>query len=201
MSSVELLLLSGGIDSACLAFWRRPKHAITIDYGQVCAKAERDASSHFCQLFGIKHHTVRLDTGMLGSGDLAGQPPHELAPESEWWPFRNQLLLTVAAITAVSLRVDKLLLGTVSSDSFHADGRVDFVSAVDRLLQLQEGNLQIEAPAIAMDSATLVKECRIPFSHLGWAHSCHTNDLACGHCRGCNKHRDVMERLGVFEHG
>ena len=34
------MLLSGGMDSIAVAYWRRPSLAITIDYGQVPAAGE-----------------------------------------------------------------------------------------------------------------------------------------------------------------
>ena len=36
---MRALLLSGGMDSIALAFWKRPEIAITIDYGQRAAEA------------------------------------------------------------------------------------------------------------------------------------------------------------------
>ena len=38
----KCLLLSGGIDSFCLAFLQRPDIAITIDYGQSALKRKLD---------------------------------------------------------------------------------------------------------------------------------------------------------------
>ena len=34
------ILLSGGMDSIALAYWKKPAHSITIDYGQKAANAE-----------------------------------------------------------------------------------------------------------------------------------------------------------------
>ena len=63
------LLLSGGMDSLCLAWWLRPDVAITIDYGQLPAQAERDASAAICRGLAIEHHVVVIDCRSLGSGD------------------------------------------------------------------------------------------------------------------------------------
>jgi 7-cyano-7-deazaguanine synthase len=43
------LLLSSGMDSLCLAWWKRPNVAITLDYGQLPAQAEIAASSEICR--------------------------------------------------------------------------------------------------------------------------------------------------------
>ncbi|RMS14104.1 hypothetical protein ALP72_200017 [Pseudomonas coronafaciens pv. coronafaciens] len=43
------LLLSGGMDSLSVAWWKRPDLAITLNYGQLAANAEIAASRAICQ--------------------------------------------------------------------------------------------------------------------------------------------------------
>jgi 7-cyano-7-deazaguanine synthase len=89
------------------------------------------------------------------------------------------------------------LIGTVASDRFHVDGRPEFVALMADLLRLQEGSIELEAPAAAISSAELVRMSGVPIEILAWSHSCHTSDLACGRCRGCAKHFEVMQELGI----
>src|SRR5258705_8355664 len=107
---MDAVLLSGGMDSISLAAWLRPTTAITIDYGQVCASAEICAAKHVSMLLGIDHHTIRADCSSLGSGDLCGTNSLPCAPATEWWPFRNQLLITLSAMYGVRLGVKRLIL-------------------------------------------------------------------------------------------
>lgn len=193
---MNALLLSGGLDSIALAWWLRPEIVFTVDYGQVSAAAEIRASVHVSTLLELKHEVLAADVRSLGAGDLAGAERHSLAPESEWWPFRNQLLITLAAMRSLAVGVTRLLIGTVRTDGFHVDGSEEFVTAIDALCRLQEGNLSIHAPAIALTTVELIRLSGIPRELLAWAHSCHTGSIACGLCRGCNKHRSVMEELG-----
>lgn len=190
------LLLSGGMDSTALAYWKRPDVAITVDYGQVPAEAEVQASGQVCATLGIRHELVRVDCRGLGSGDLAGREAHELAATSEWWPYRNQLLITLAAMRAVALGVQQLMIATVSTDGNYRDGTDDFIRLLDRLVSFQEGGMRITAPAIGMSSTELVRASGIPFDVLAWAHSCHKSNFACGDCRGCYKHQQTMYELG-----
>ena len=196
MSKRVAVLLSGGVDSIALCNSAMPTIAITIDYGQVCAKSEIMASQTICEALSIQHIVKRVDFNELGSGDLSGKPPIDIAPESEWWPFRNQMLITVAAMALVGHGVTEIQIGTVSSDSFHRDGTRTFVDAISQLLSLQEGGICVTAPALDMTSAELVRNSQIQKSLLAWAHSCHTSNFACGRCRGCFKHRAVFEELG-----
>ena len=190
------MLLSGGMDSIAVTWWQRPAVALTVDYGQVCSRAEIRAAEAVASELGIRHEVICVDCRSLGSGDLAGAPAMESAPVSEWWPYRNQLLVTLSAMRAISLNVGELLLGTVRSDECHADGRPEFVDKIDALLRLQEGHLRVRAPAATMTAVELVQKADVPRELLAWAHSCHRAEYACGECRGCNKHRETMEALG-----
>lgn len=190
------LLLSGGQDSIAIAYWLRPEVAISIDYGQLPAEAEIQAASQVCQSLGILHVRLAIDCSPIGSGDLSGQPPNPFAPSSDWWPYRNQLLITLAASTALAYGTNELLLGAVSTDATHTDGTRDFIDAISSLLSLQEGGLRVRAPAIEMTSAELVRRSGISMELLCWAHSCHRSNFACGICRGCIKHKNVMYELG-----
>lgn len=191
------LLLSGGMDSIAIAWWRRPALAITVDYGQRPALAEFRAAASAAEAMGIEHLTVKADLSALGSGDMAGAEPLSMAPVTEWWPFRNQMLVTLAAMKAVAHGVQRLLIGTLKTDGLHADGRSDFVTTLDVLLRLQEGGLQLEAPAIELTSAELIRTSDVPMEILAWAHSCHVGIHACGICRGCQKHYQTLMELGV----
>lgn len=191
------LLLSGGMDSIALAWWKRPDHAFTVDYGQLAASAEIEASAAICRALDIPHTVLRFDARALGSGDMAGSAPDPHAPASDWWPYRNQLLVTLVAMRAVAMGVQRLWLGTVAGDETHKDGTAAFFEHMSRLLSYQEGGMIVEAPAISMRTVDLVLAAGIPLSMLAWAHSCHKADVPCCNCRGCNKYFEVLQELGT----
>ena len=193
------VLLSGGIDSYALTYERRPAVAITIDYGQKAAKAETEAARLIARRLQVRHEVITVDLRELGSGDLSSMPSIKLAPASDWWPFRNQMLVTLAAMKVIADGVSEILLGTVRSDAVHADGTMQFVALIDQLVCAQEGGIRVRAPAIELSSVELVRRSRIPFPLLAWSHSCHTGNLACGQCRGCTKQREVFTELGIAE--
>lgn len=197
MFESSALLLSGGMDSACIAYWQRPSVAVTIDYGQVPARGEIEAASAMCHAMELRHEILRIDCSMLGSGDLMNRAALSIAPVPEWWPFRNQLLITLAAARFIGEGIRRLLLGTVRSDESHIDGTPRFVAAMSSLLEMQEGAMRVEAPAINLTAAELVRQSQIPLEILAWAHSCHVSDFACGSCRGCHKHFITMRELGI----
>lgn len=189
------LLLSGGMDSIAIAWWKRPDVAITVDYGQLPARAEITAATAVAQRLNMAHHLVQVDCRLLGSGDMAGATTNEHAPASDWWPYRNQMLVTFAAMKAISLGVEKLYIGSVLSDGCHRDGTPEFVEALSGLLALQEGGMTVSAPAIELSTLDLIRLSGVPDTELAWAHSCHKSDVPCGNCRGCNKYFKVLEDL------
>lgn len=195
---MNAVLLSGGIDSVALAYWHRPAVVITVDYGQVAAPAEVRAAAAIAAALNIRHEVIRADCSAVGCGDMAPSRRAALnaAPSPEWWPYRNQLVVTLAAARAVALGVRTLLIGTVRSDSRFADGRPEFMEALNRLLSVQEGRLGLTAPAIALSSADLVRVSGVPLDLLAWSHSCHVSENACGRCRGCQKRAEVWQELG-----
>ena len=194
------LLLSGGMDSVSIARWQKPDIAITVDYGQLPAEAEIVAAGKVAELLSIEHEVIRVDCSALGSGDMAGTAPSPAAPVSEWWPFRNQLVLTLAGMAAVRLGAVRLLIGTLATDGQHADGRPDFIERISGLMSMQEGGMVVEAPAIGLDAVQLVRQSGIDQATLAWAHSCHTGNFACGRCRGCIKHFNTWKTLGWTPH-
>ena len=198
MSNVGLLL-SGGMDSYALAYQEKPDVAVTIDYGQLPAQAEIKASTILTNRLNIQHIIFSTDLSAIGSGDLCGKPAIKSAPVSEWWPYRNQFLITVAAMCLIPLGIKRLLIAAVNTDLIHCDGTKEFIEMSSKVLSMQEGGMKVEAPAINISTAELVKQSNIPFSLLAWSHSCHTDNIACGQCGGCRKHRKVVAELGYVE--
>lgn len=191
---MNILLLSGGLDSSAMAAWRRPDVALTIDYGQKPAGGEIAASKSISKELKIRHEIMSVNLSSLGVGPLAGKNSSRLAHSQEWWPFRNQTLITLAAMKFVPQGAKKIIIGAVSTD-VHADGKPAFVSALDKLMRFQEGRVRVVAPAIRMTSLDLLKRAKFPRSLLGLTFSCHVMEYACGMCEGCLKHFRVSKQF------
>jgi 7-cyano-7-deazaguanine synthase len=200
---VKLLLLSGGLDSTAIAAMTRPDHCLNINYGQVAARAEERAARHIAGLLDLSFTAIQVPAGAVGSGLMTtGTDPvlpsvRTTAPE--WWPFRNQLLITVAAAWGVVRGFTVVQVGTLATDGVrHADGTRAFLDAVDHLLALQEGHLRVEAPAATMTAVELLHASGVSEAVLGWTHSCHRADLPCANCPGCVKHAETLDAAGLL---
>lgn len=191
------LLLSGGMDSTAIAWWLRPEIAIFVNYGQRPRRAERRAAEAVATHVGMRFYAIDVDCSSLGSGSLAGTPQVDGAPSPEWWPFRNQLLVTLASAVALREGAATLMIGTIAEDHVNRDGTPEFVETLDRLLTQQEGGLKLEAPAIGLTAQELLSTSAAPPEVLGWSHSCFVSDIPCLKCRGCAKQLATLRRAGL----
>lgn len=196
----ELLLFSGGVDSTCLAAWRRPAAAVVVDYGQLAAQGERAAAHAIGDSLGVDVFDLVVDCRSIGGGLLADGEPLPDAPSPEWWPFRNQLIVTIAASHAIHTGFETIVVGTVASDGErHVDGAQPFYEDLDRLIAMQEGGLRVVTPAIGMSSDELLAIADIGDDVLILTHSCHVSNIACGTCPGCEKRQNLLARTGRLQ--
>lgn len=179
---MKAILLSGGIESAAIAYWHRPDIAITVDYGQPCAAGEVQAAKTISDALSMLHECIRV--APYPPRDRTPYPPTE--SRSVWWPYRNQLLVTLAAIDLAERGVSDIYVGLVKGD-IYKDCSPAFVDALNRLLAMQERPVKVVAPGRRLSTLELLKKSRIPFEMLGATTSCHVGDIPCGRCAGCTK--------------
>jgi 7-cyano-7-deazaguanine synthase len=189
---VKALLMSGGLDSAALAWWQRPDVCVTVDYGQRAAKGEMAASIALCDAMGLRHRRIHVDLSALGSGTMADKPAADGAAAAEFWPYRNQVLITLAAMMLMPEGIREIMIGAVSTDR-HADGKAPFFRALDRTLSVQEGGVRVTAPVRRLSTPRLLKAAEFPYDLIGLTFSCHVHEYACGQCGGCLKHQECVE--------
>lgn len=186
--------MSGGLDSAALAWLYRPDLCVTVDYGQRPAQGERVASAALCKQMGLHHLVLSIDHSSIGSGNMSDVAAIPDAQAPEFWPYRNQCLITLAAMALVGRGLRELMIGIVATD-VHADGSQAFVDAMDALLALQEGAVRLTAPGLLMTGAELLRNSGFPHDLIGLTFSCHTHQYACGQCGGCDKHRETVQEV------
>lgn len=192
---VRVLLFSGGIESTALACWLRPERLLMIDYGQIPAAGERRAAHHVASELGLDLDEIEIDASSLGAGDMVGRAAVAGAGASEAWPFRNQFLITLAAMRYADDDLREILIGTIVTDTVHPDGRPEFIAAMDALIRIEAPDVRVRAPAHELDAPELVRRSGVSRNLLGWTFSCHRGTIACGQCRGCTKTMEVFAAL------
>jgi 7-cyano-7-deazaguanine synthase len=190
---MKILLFSGGIDSTCLAWLERPDRLVFINYGQIPANGELRACKSIAEAIGLPLDVHETDLRTFGGGLMAGSAAQGAAPE--FWPFRNQMLISLAAMYYAPRGGSEILIGTVRSDRQHPDGRARFLRSMGSVLKSQ-APITLRAPAADEQTVALARRSEAPHSLLGWTFSCHTGEWACGQCGGCRKHAAVKAALG-----
>lgn len=190
----SVLLLSGGLDSTAVAAWLRPDHCLHVDYGQRPAPGEWRAAQAVAAALELTIDQITLGS-VPAAGLMSGETPQP-GRSQEWWPFRNQLLITVAAAYAVTRGATSVMIGTVAGDgAVHTDGTPTFLDAISRLVALQEGAVTVTAPAIALTTRDVIAQSGLNESIARWSHSCHRSEFACGSCPGCRNREHVLDAV------
>jgi 7-cyano-7-deazaguanine synthase len=182
---VTTLLLSGGVASAAVAAWRRPERCLFVDYGQAPATSARSAALAIASYLGLRWTELAFDATALAR---SGGP-------SERWPYRNQLLITLAAAWAQPREERMILVGSVrEEDDFRPDASHLFFRRVDQLLRVQPGALRLGVPALGMSLAELVGVSGVGPELLDLTYACEVGAVPCGRCRGCRTRDALLAR-------
>jgi 7-cyano-7-deazaguanine synthase len=189
---MKILLLSGGIESTCLAISWQPDLCFTVDYGQVSAPGEVAASRLIARHLRLDHEVARINLNEFGAGLLSGRGRGGPTGAPEFWPFRNQMLITLAAMRFDRIPNVRICIGTVLTDRRHPDGTIRFLRSMNRLLQVQRDDFVLEYPAARSATQSLIEKSHVDHL-LGFTFSCHTGPISCGRCPGCIKNLALRE--------
>lgn len=201
-----ILILSGGMDSATLAYYMKAQGmnivALTFDYGQRHRK-EIDAARTIAANVNARHHIVDISSIkplLSGSAltDTVDVPHGHYAEETMRLtvvPNRNAIMLSIAYAHGVSIDAEAVYYAAHAGDHFiYPDCRPDFV---DKLaVALQSGNdtsLEIRAPFIHMSKgqiAALGFALHVPY---GETWTCYEGgDEPCGLCGACRSRQEAL---------
>jgi len=203
-------LVSGGPDSATAAAVAKREgyelYCLSFNYGQIASK-ELESAKRIAEALGAWEHRV-VDISFLkklyGRGVTALLDERIPMPEkfdpSVIVPFRNGILLAIAAGYAATIGAEAIFYGAQADDArFYPDCRQDFVSAIARAISLgTESKLTVRNPLAGKTKAEVIKlaaELRVPLE-LTW--SCYLNGkLHCGRCESCRNRKLAFEGAGV----
>ena len=120
------------------------------------AQGEIRAAKNIAHYLSLTYEVLNIDASALGSGQMAGKPTIKEAGIPELWSFRNQFLVTLAAMKFVGDRNIKIVIGCAKGDLSHKDGTKEFIGGMQEILRLQEGDVDLFVPAIDLDSLELM---------------------------------------------
>ena len=191
---MSLVLCSGGIDSATILWVLAPAGslAMSVDYGQRAAEAERRAASLLASRTKMEHlHLAvprigaQLQSALTGDGRV--QVPRETVV-----PGRNALLISIAVGVAASRGLKRVLIGCNATDaSVYPDCRREFVSHLDATYRKAYG-VAVQAPLLDLTKSEVVRMARQAGLPIEETTSCYLGH-ACGSCHACVVRREAME--------
>jgi 7-cyano-7-deazaguanine synthase len=203
-----VIVLSGGPDSATVAYWAKKKgydtYAISFKYGQIATK-EVECAHKIADKLQIPLKVVDLSALKDVFGNVTSlcnrnipMTPSFSAPIIV--PFRNAIFLSVAVSYANSICANKIFYGAHGSDEpFYPDCRREFYKAFEKAACLgTDSEISIEAPFNDRPKAEIIKagsELGVPFN-LTW--SCYRNEPThCGRCESCVNRKKAFAAAAI----
>ena len=206
----SVIVVSGGMDSVTLLYDKKEEIAlaVTFDYGSKHNAREIAWAKVHCGRLGIRHIVIKLDfmqkyftSSLLEGGDEI--PEGHYADEnmkSTVVPFRNGIMLSVAAGIAESNGLKKILIANHGGDhTIYPDCRPEFIEAMDRAIANGTyEDVRIDAPYTNItkaDIAKIGKRLGIDYSET-W--SCYKGgERHCGKCGTCIERKEAMALAGI----
>jgi 7-cyano-7-deazaguanine synthase len=207
-----VVLCSGGMDSVTALYWARTEHevaaAISFDYGSKHNPKELPFAAGHCASLGVRHEEVALRfmdrlfaSDLLASGgDIPDGHYEELTMKRTVVPFRNGIMLSVAAGFAESVGAEGLVIAAHGGDhAIYPDCREGFMKAMGDAMQVGTyAGIRLLRPFIAMDkSAIAALGTRLGVDYRRtW--SCYKGgDKHCGSCGTCVERREAFALAGL----
>lgn len=207
-------LVSGGMDSVVALYEAARNHrvvgALSFDYGSKHNPREIPMAQWHCRNLGIRHFCIRLDfIGTLFKSDLlktGGAIPdghyEEQTMQRTVVPFRNGILLSIAAGYAESHDAQALVIAAHSGDhAIYPDCREKFMTSMAEAVRLGTyARIEILRPFIAMNKARIASrglQLGVDFSKT-W--SCYKGGkIHCGTCGTCVERREAFLVSGIAD--
>lgn len=203
----SVVVLSGGMDSAVLMAQTlnlgKKTAALSFDYGSKHNGRELPMAAGLCRRFKVDHKIICLpfinelfSSCLLQNGGEIPEGAYDADNmKNTVVPFRNGIMLSIAAGYAESLGASEVLLGShVGDHAIYPDCRPEFNRAFARAVDIgTAGQVQLNFPFAQMDKrdiGDLGRTLGIDFSKT-W--TCYKGDtLHCGTCGACDERKYAL---------
>lgn len=205
-----LIVLSGGMDSTTLLYEFRARIAlaVTFSYGSNHNAREAGCARRHCQNLGIEHIEIPLEfmgkyfrSSLLEGADAIPSGHYDDANmRSTVVPFRNGIMLAVAAGLAESRNLSTVMLANHAGDhAIYPDCRPGFVDAMSKAIA--EGTydgIQLFCPYTDLTKSQIVKrglELGVDYRR---TYSCYRGgERHCGTCGTCTERHEALAANGL----
>ena len=206
----SVIVVSGGMDSVTLLYEKKDEIAlgISFDYGSNHNHNELPLAALHCQRLGIAHVVVPLDfmhqyfkSSLLESGDSIPDGSYdEENMKSTVVPFRNGVMLAVAAGIAESNGLTKVLIANHGGDhTIYPDCRPEFIAAMDAAVEAGTfARVRVVAPYTNISKADIARRGRALGIDYAETWSCYKGGhVHCGTCGTCVERKEALREAGI----
>ncbi|KXB42973.1 protein ExsB [Bacteroidales bacterium KA00344] len=209
----SVIIVSGGMDSITMLheFKDRIALGLSFDYGSNHNAREIPFAELHCKRLGISHLTIPLDfmgryfkSSLLEGADAIPEGDYdEDNMKSTVVPFRNGIMLSIAAGIAESRNLKYVMMANHSGDhTIYPDCRPEFVSAMSEAIKAGTfPGIEILAPYTGItkgDIARRGKEIGLDYTET-W--SCYKGgEKHCGKCGTCCERIEALREAGIEDH-
>ena len=200
-----ILIYSGGLDSTTLLYEYKDSIALAVsfDYGSKHNAREIACAQENCKRLGIKHLVIPLafigqyfkSDLLLSGGDIPEGSYADDNMKSTVVPFRNGIMLAIAAGLAESYGLDTVMLANHSGDhAIYPDCRPEFVEGMDKAIQAgtYEG-IRVVSPYCDITKRDIALRGKAIGLDYSLTYSCYKGgEKHCGKCGTCTERKEAL---------
>lgn len=210
---MNLVLLSGGIDSTTALFWsiseKQNTEAIIFKYPSLHNKQEIKSAKNICNILNIKYHEIDCNNIFLGfkSSLLKGNDSakvkgayNEENIKSLVIPFRNGIFLSIATGLSESIGFKNVILANHLGDHrIYPDCTDSFIRSMNQAIESGSGGkISIISPFCNIKKKDIVKiGLRLGVDY-SLTYSCyHGEEFHCNICPTCIESNEAFAKNGL----
>ncbi|MDE6554069.1 MAG: 7-cyano-7-deazaguanine synthase QueC [Muribaculaceae bacterium] len=206
----SVLVLSGGMDSTTLLHERKDQIAlaVTFDYGSKHNAREIECARKNCSMLGIEHIVIPLEfmgkyfksSLLIGGEEIPEGHYADENMKSTVVPFRNGIMLSIAAGLAESRGLKKVMLANHGGDhAIYPDCRPGFVNAMsEAICQGTYDGITIDAPYTDISKSDIARIGKRIGVDYNLTYSCYKGgEKHCGKCGTCVERFEALRDAGI----
>ena len=208
-----VLVYSGGLDSTTLLYEYKDSIALAVsfDYGSKHNKRELEYAALNCKRLGIRHLVIPLEFMgkyfksdlLIGGGDIPEGSYADENMKSTVVPFRNGIMLSIAAGLAESYELDAIMLANHSGDhAIYPDCRPEFIEGMAAAVEAGTYNgVKVVSPYCNMTKREIALRGRELGVDYSLTYSCYKGgEKHCGKCGTCVERKEALEGFDSTEY-
>jgi 7-cyano-7-deazaguanine synthase len=208
----SIIILSGGMDSVTMLYdyAERIAVALSFDYGSNHNRKELPMAAYHCEKLGIEHIIIPLEfikqyfhsSLLSGAKDIPEGRYDDVTMRSTVVPFRNGIMLSVAAGMAEDRGLSRILMANHSGDhAIYPDCRPAFVDAMAGAVREGTYNgAELFTPYTRWTKTDIARRGKELGIDYGKTWSCYKGgEKHCGKCGTCVERREALRDAGITD--